>query len=390
MAESQEELDNIEGNSLPDAEYIGRNILDEEEFALPVRSKRRRGGWIILTSSILLALVFAGAGFSVLRSHSSSPAYYYQKVTLGDLSLSVSATGSLEGDTYDADFAVNGTLSEIDVKVGQHVDKNQILARLNPNSIINPPGLNTASYSVLKAPHSGFVTAINGAVGGNPGTGNIANGTGSFIQIEDLSCLRIRANVNESDIGNVKPGDRVEFTVSAYGDQAFHGVVSAISPMGNDVSNVVTYPTTIDVDMNELKSFKDVNLLPGMTANVTIITIDHSNILLIPANAVNFAQAKTNQTGSDAITHDQAQAALTQAQQMLLELKHKQKNLSEDNPTATYVLERTQNQWVIKPVVLGLTDDTSYEVLAGLSEHETIVVGEQANSTAFSGKEKTT
>jgi multidrug efflux pump subunit AcrA (membrane-fusion protein) len=388
MAESQEELDKIEGNILPDAEYAGRNILDEEVFAQPARSQKRPRRWIILTSSILLVIVFAGVGFSVLRSHSSSPTYSYQTVTLSDLSLTVNATGSLEGDTYDADFAVNGTISEIDVKVGQHVDKNQILAKLDPNSIINPPGINTASYSVLKAPHAGFVTAINGVVGGNPGTGNIANGTGSFIQIEDLSSLRIQANVNESDIGNVKPGNRVNFTVSAYGDQVFHGVVSAISPMGNSVSNVVTYPTTIDVDMDELKGLKDVSLLPGMTANVTITTIDHSNVLLIPANAVNFAQAKANQTGSDAITHNQAQAALTQAQQMLLELKHKQKNLSEDNPTAAYVLERTQNRWVVKPVVLGLTDDTSYEVLAGLSEHETIVVGEQANSTAFSGKEK--
>ena len=72
---------------------------------------------------------------------------------------------------------------------------------------------------------------------------------------------------------------------------------------------------------------------------------------------------------------------------MLLDLQQKKKNLSEDDPTAAYVLERTKDQWVVKPVVLGLTDDTSYEVLAGLSENEPIVVGMQGNSTAFSSKE---
>jgi HlyD family secretion protein len=290
----------------------------------------------------------------------------------------------LQGNTYNADFAVDGTLSEIDVKVGQHVDKDQTLAKLDPNSIVSPPTLNKDDYSVLKAPHAGIVTAINGAVGGRPGVGGVASGTGTFIQIEDVSSLSIQANVNESDIGKVAQGNSVEFTVSAYGEQQFHGVVSAISPMGQSVSGVVTYPTTIDVNMKELQGLKGVRLLPGMTANVTIITTHRTNVLLIPTDAVNFAQAQANQTGSDSLSPEQVRTALTQAGQMLLDLQQKKKNLSEDDPTRAYVLERTKNQWVVKPVVLGLTDDTSYEVLAGLSENETIVVGMQGSSTAFS------
>jgi multidrug efflux pump subunit AcrA (membrane-fusion protein) len=144
--------------------------------------------------------------------------------------------------------------------------------------------------------------------------------------------------------------------------------------------------------MKELKSLKDVSLLPGMTANVTIITTKRSNVLLIPANALDFAQAKAqtgaNQTGQDSITASQVQAALSQARQMLLDLQHRGKIASEDNPRAAYVLERTKGHWVVKPIVVGLTDDTSYEVLAGLSENETIVVGMQENATGFSDRSK--
>ncbi len=387
MRESQEKLDKLEADTPSHFDGVDRNALDGEEFPKPARPQRRQRHWIILISALLIVLILAGATFVALRNRGTSPTYHYQKVTLGNLSLSVSATGPLQGNTYNADFAVNGTLSEIEVKVGQHVDKDQVLAKLNPNSIVSPPALNKDDYSVLKAPHAGIVTAINGAVGGRPGVGDIASGNSTFIQIEDLSSLRIQANVNESDIGKVAQEDKVQFTVSAYGDQIFHGVVSAISPMGQSVSGVVTYSTTINVDMKQLKGLKDVSLLPGMTASVIVITMERSNVLLVPTDAVNFAQAKANQTSSDSITPDQVHSALTQAHQMLLDLQQKKKNLSEDDPTAAYVLERTKDQWVVKPVVLGLTDDTSYEVLAGLSENETIVVGMQGNSTAFSSKE---
>src|SRR5207249_11094041 len=110
------------------------------------------------------------------------------------------------------------------------------------------------------------------------------------------------------------------------------------------------------------------------------------------ANAVNFAQAKaqkaTNQPSQDSITPAHVQAALAQARQMLLDLQHQRKNISQDQPIAAYVLERTKGQLVVKPIVLGLTDDTFYEVLTGLSKNETIVAGMQANSTAFSNKSK--
>src|SRR5205809_8055141 len=107
MRESQEELDKIEADALPDFDHVDGNTLDEEELPKPVRSQRRQRRWIISISALLLTLVLAGVIFSVLRSRGISPTYQYQQVTLGDLSLSVSATGPLQGNTYNADFAVN-------------------------------------------------------------------------------------------------------------------------------------------------------------------------------------------------------------------------------------------------------------------------------------------
>ena len=166
-------------------------------------------------------------------------------------------------------------------------------------------------------------------------------------------------------------GQAAQFTVGAYGNRTFNGTASAISPLGQNVSNVVTYPVLINVDM---KSLNGANVLPGMTANVSITTAMRSNVLLIPVDAVNFAQSST------AISSSTRNAAMDQARQMLANLQSSSTDVSKDNPTATYVLARVNGKWNAQPVVLGLTDSTSYEVLAGLTQGETIVVGLQTNS----------
>ena len=166
-------------------------------------------------------------------------------------------------------------------------------------------------------------------------------------------------------------GQAVQFTVSAYGTRTFNGSVSAISPLGQNVSNVVTYPVPVNVDM---KSLQGANVLPGMTANVSITTATRSKVLLIPVDAVTFAQSSTLIPSGD------RSAAMDQAREMLANLQSSATDVSKDNPTAGYVLERVNSKWVAKPIVLGLTDGTSYEVLAGLTQGETIVVGVQNNS----------
>jgi HlyD family secretion protein len=247
--------------------------------------------------------------------------------------------------------------------------------------------LQTAKHNLdnatLRAPHGGIITTINGTVGGTPGvpanatTATVANAS-TFIQISDISSLQVLANVNESDTANLKVGEPAQFTVSAYGNRIFTGTVSAISPFGQTVSNVVSYPVTIDVDMKYLQG---ANLLPNMTASVTIIVVQRPNVLLIPVNAVNFARTATGTVNGipPLITSEQASSALAQARQMLTELQNENPSISQDNPIPAYVLERPGDQtaFIPVPIVLGLTDDTFYEVLKGLSPGEIIVAGAQ-------------
>ncbi len=96
-------------------------------------------------------------------------------------------------------------------------------------------------------------------------------------------------------------------------------------------------------------------------------------------NAVNFARTSTvanTATGAAAlISQEQVAAALGQARQMLQQLQYQHPAIAAENPTPAFVLQQTAGQFIAKPVVLGLTDGTNYEVLAGLSPGETIIVG---------------
>jgi multidrug efflux pump subunit AcrA (membrane-fusion protein) len=399
MLESQQKSEN-KNLDLPSF-HDDDDDLDEENLSGQKKSRRR--GWIIAISIVLLLIILIPIVFFTTRGlRRTRVQYQSQQVRQGNLSLVVSATGPVLGAIYNADFLATGKISEIDVKVGQYVKAGWTLAKLDPTALqdalnqakatlqqqedfgnqdainIAQDQVNTAQHNLnnatLLAPHDGVVTAINGAVGGTPGNsvGSAgASGTSGFITIVDSSSLQIQANVNESDIGGVKVGQAVQFTVSAYGTRTFNGSVSAISPLGQNVSNVVTYPVLINVDM---KSLQGANVLPGMTASVSITTATRSNVLLIPVDAVTFAQSSTLIPSGD------RSAAMDQARQMLANLQSSATDVSKDNPTAGYVLERVNSKWVARPIVLGLTDGTSYEVLAGLTQGETIVVGVQNNS----------
>lgn len=242
--------------------------------------------------------------------------------------------------------------------------------------------LTTAQHNLtnatLTAPHAGTVAVINGSVGGAPGSGSGASGSAVFIRLVDLSALQVVANVNEADIGGLAAGQPAQFTVSAYGSRLFHGTVSTISPLGQTVSNVVTYAVTVDVDMQGLQG---VNLLPAMTANITITAAQRFNVLLVPVAAVTFAR-----TTRGLITRDQAAAAMAQARQLLADLQNSGVDISKDTPTPAYVLAQVHGRWVARPVVLGLTDGTVYEVLAGLSQGDAIVIGVQQPAAARGGR----
>lgn len=107
-----------------------------------------------------------------------------------------------------------------------------------------------------------------------------------FTIAQDLTDMRVIADVDEADIGEVEVGQRVSFTVDAYPDETFEGQVTQVRLEATTESNVVTYEVVISA------SNKDLKLKPGLTANVTIFTLERNNIVSVPTKALRFTPTK--------------------------------------------------------------------------------------------------
>ncbi|MBQ3630846.1 MAG: efflux RND transporter periplasmic adaptor subunit [Prevotella sp.] len=103
-----------------------------------------------------------------------------------------------------------------------------------------------------------------------------------FTIAKDLTDMRVIADIDEADIGGVKEGQRVSFTVDAFPDDHFEGRVTQVRQQATTESNVVTYEVVISAPNNDLK------LKPGLTANVTIFTLEKNDVLTVPAKALRF------------------------------------------------------------------------------------------------------
>ena len=103
-----------------------------------------------------------------------------------------------------------------------------------------------------------------------------------FTIAQDLTKMQIEVNVSEADIGKVKEGQDVKYTLDGYADSVFEGKVTQVRLASTNTSNVVTYSVIVDVANDDLK------LKPGMTANVSIITDKSENVLCAPTTALKF------------------------------------------------------------------------------------------------------
>ena len=103
-----------------------------------------------------------------------------------------------------------------------------------------------------------------------------------FTIAQDLTDMRVIADIDEADIGGVKEGQRVTFTVDAFPDDQFEGQVTQVRQQATTENNVVTYEVVISAPNNDLK------LKPGLTANVTIYTLEKNGVLVAPAKALRF------------------------------------------------------------------------------------------------------
>ncbi len=175
-----------------------------------------------------------------------------------------------------------------------------------------------------------------------------------FTIAQDLKEMQVEADVDEADIGDVKEGQRVTFTVDAYQDQIFGGVVTQVRLDPTITSNVVTYTVVIKADNPDFK------LKPGLTATISIYTLELKDILTVEAKAVNF---KPN---VDLLKQYEIQENLEPT-----------KSNSLNEPTDL----SKSSVWVYgqtgtieeKEVRLGASDGVNVQILSGLQEGEKLV-----------------
>jgi HlyD family secretion protein len=134
------------------------------------------------------------------------------------------------------------------------------------------------SYALIHAPISGTVSSVSTQQGETVVAGLNAP---TFITVIDLARLQVDAYVDETDIGQVKPGEAVEFTVDAFPDRVFKGEVFTVYPGAVIRDNVVFYDVAIDIKDTYLGLLR-----PEMTANVTIIAGERKEVLTVPSKAL--------------------------------------------------------------------------------------------------------
>lgn len=169
-----------------------------------------------------------------------------------------------------------------------------------------------------------------------------------FTIANDLTQMQVIADVDEADIGQVRDGQRVQFTVDAFPDDTFEGTVLQVRLEATTESSVVTYEVVISAYNPELK------LKPGMTANVTIYTLEKSDVLAVPTKSLRFVP--------DAELIDETGYVL-----------------AGDTVQAT---EGTRELWVTdgtelvpRRVTTGASSGELTEIVEGLTDGEVVVVG---------------
>lgn len=175
-----------------------------------------------------------------------------------------------------------------------------------------------------------------------------------FTIANDLTDMQVVADVDEADIGYVKEGQRVEFTVDAYPDDVFEGLVKQVRLEATTESSVVTYEVVITAYNPELK------LKPGLTANVTIYTLESVNVCCVPSKALRFVPDEE------------------MIKSIGFSIGAGMQNGMTAGGTVCWILNGTQ--LTPKQVTIGQSDGEKTEVISGLTEGDIVVTGVQMAS----------
>ena len=290
-------------------------------------------------------LFLLAVGTLMMFSCGSKPKAEYETTTVekGDISTTVTATGTIEPVTkVEVGTQVSGIVAKIYVDYNSEVKAGQVIAELDRTNLLSTlesqrANLNSqestlayqkanyerqkslydkglisandfeqarlnyvqAQQQVVSARQSvkraetdlGYATItspINGVVlskdveEGQTVAASFSTPT-LFTIAQDLTDMRVIADIDEADIGEVKEGQRVSFTVDAFPADIFNGLVTQVRQQATTESNVVTYEVVISAPNADLK------LKPGLTANVTIYTLEKNNVLTVSSKALRFS-----------------------------------------------------------------------------------------------------
>jgi HlyD family secretion protein len=304
---------------------------------------------------IIFILLIAGAGAAIWywgSDHTPPPEYQTTAVTRGDLTQSVTASGTLNPVlNVQVGSQISGNIQKLFADYNSLVKSNQVVAQLDPatyQAIVHQNEADLANakaalelaqveanrsaslfkdhlvsesdnqkatadlhqaeaqvqmkaaavekakvdlaHCTIYAPVDGIVISRSVDVGQTVAAS--MNAPVLFIIANDLAKMQIDANVSEADVGSVEDGQTANFTVDAFPGRNFVGKVSQIRNSPITVQNVVSYDTVIDVENKDLK------LKPGMTATVSLTTGQRTGVLKIPNSALRFKPPEpvTNQT----------------------------------------------------------------------------------------------
>lgn len=353
--------------------------------------------WIAMTVVVIVAV----AAWALSGGKEKEEINFKQeKVSLQTLQNSVTATGTIEAVTsVTVGTQVSGIVNKLYVDYNSQVKKGQVIAELDKTNLLSE--LNTAKANMASAQsqlnyqnanmkryqtlyQKGLVSAddyenalltyrqakeqvatakeqvqraqtnlgyatITSPIDGTVISKSVEEGqtvAASFNTPElftiakDLTNMQVVADVDEADIGAVKEGDRVTFTVDAYPDDTFEGTVKQVRLQATTTNNVVTYEVVISAQNADLK------LKPGLTANVTIYTQERTGVLAVANKALRFTPTKET-VGKD---------------MKIVDCKGKNKVWTLDGQTLT-----------AHPVSIGQTDGMHTEIIKGLKAGQQIV-----------------
>lgn len=362
--------------------------------------------WMIIIACVV---VLAAIVYALMGGKKEAPVMDYEtarveKATIGN---SVTATGTIEPVTkVEVGTQVSGIIDKIYVDYNSVVHKGQIIAELDKTNLMSE--LNSAKsnlagaksdldyqranykrikalydkelvsgneydtallslrqaestyaqrkeavskaqtnlgYAIITSPIDGII--ISKAVEEGQTVAASYSTPTLFTIAQDLTDMRVIADVDEADIGEVEVGQRVSFTVDAYPGETFEGQVTQVRLEATTESNVVTYEVVISA------SNKDLKLKPGLTANVTIFTLERNNIVSVPTKALRFTPTKEMLNPGEKI---------------------------EDCQGAHKVWVREGKTLKAYAVKTGITNGTRTQIVSGIKEGAEVIVEMKATS----------